>query len=65
MERVYYDENFGFYNIESEDDIAFYRQVQEESTEKTCEGCGRIVRLRPDYGFCNSCADAREQGREY
>lgn len=65
MDRVYYDDNFGFYDIESEEDIAFYKQVQQESTEKECEGCGRLVRLRPDYGFCNNCADAREQGREY
>lgn len=53
----YYDDNFGFYEIESEEDIEFYKQVQQESVEKICERCGRKVRLRPDYAICNSCAD--------
>lgn len=58
----YYDDNFGTYEIESEDDIEFYRQVQRESRSRKCQGCGRTVRLRPGYGYCNSCADKRERG---
>jgi len=61
----YYDDNFGWYEIESEEDIEFYRQVQAESVEKVCADCGRTVRLRPEYAICNSCADRRERGWSY
>jgi hypothetical protein len=60
--RSYYDENFGHWEIESEEDIEFYKQVQKESVVKKCAGCGRKVKLRPDYAYCNSCATKREQG---
>jgi rRNA maturation endonuclease Nob1 len=60
--RTYVDDNFGTYEIESEEDIEFYHQVQKESVWKTCQGCGRRVKLRPDYGICNSCADKAERG---
>lgn len=59
---AYYDDNFGQYEIESEEDVEFYRQVQKESRPTKCQGCGRTVRLRPGYGYCNSCATKREQG---
>lgn len=58
----YYDDNFGFYEIESQDDIDFYHRVQKESVTKKCLGCKRRVKLRPDYAYCNSCADKREKG---
>jgi rRNA maturation endonuclease Nob1 len=61
----YYDDNFGWYDIESEEDIEFYKRVQRESRMKTCQGCGRRVRLRPDYAICNSCAERAERGMEY
>lgn len=57
----YYDDNFGWYEIESEEDIEFYHSVQRESVEKKCNGCRRIVKLRPDYGYCNTCATKMEQ----
>lgn len=59
---TYCDDNFGDYEIRDEDDIAFYRSVQAESVKKTCQGCGRTVKLRPDYAYCNTCATKREQG---
>jgi len=58
----YYDDNFGHYKTESEEDVEFYHRVQKESVWKKCEECGRKVKLRPDYGYCNSCATKREQG---
>lgn len=61
---TYYDDNFGIYEIESEEDIEFYHQVQKESRPTVCEGCGRTVNLRPGYGYCNSCADKRERGMD-
>ena len=59
---MYYDDNFGEYDIQDEEDLEFYHRVQQESVEKVCECCGRTVRLRPDYGICNSCAEILERG---
>jgi len=62
---MFYDDNFGVYDIESDEDIAFYHQVQAESVEKVCSICGRHVMLRPHYDKCNACADAIERGLEW
>ena len=61
----YYDDNFGRWDIEDDDDVAFYRQVQRESVLKICSGCGQEVRLRPSYAICNSCADKIERGYQW
>jgi len=58
----YYDDSFGWYEIESEEDVEFSHQMQRESVKKTCEGCGRTVRIRSTYAYCNSCADKLERG---
>lgn len=63
--RTFVDDNFGTWDIENQDDIDFYFQVQRESRRKKCQGCGRMVKLRPDYAYCNSCADARERGGDF
>lgn len=60
--RSYYDDNFGFYEIESQDDIDFYHRVQRDSVWKKCKDCGRRVKLRRDYAICNNCADKVERG---
>ena len=60
----YYDDNFGWYDIEDEDDVSFYHQMQAESVLKICNGCGRKVKLRCQYGYCNSCANAIEMGMD-
>lgn len=65
MPRSYYDDNFGFYDIQSEEDVEFYHEMQRQSVSKKCEGCGRMVRLKPDYAFCNSCADKIERGWDF
>jgi len=59
---TFYDDNFGHYEIEDEDDVAFYFEMQRESVEKEWKGCGRMVRIKPDYALCNSCADKVERG---
>lgn len=64
MAPSYYDDNFGHYDISDQDDIDFYKKIQKESRLKTCRGCGRKVRLRPDYSICNSCADRAERGMD-
>ena len=68
---TYYDDNFGHWegmddpnHPDYEANRAFYEQVREESVEKECAGCERKVRLRPDYGYCNSCAEKLERGLE-
>ena len=58
---TYYDDNFGHWDMEDPDSREFYDQVQAESVYKRCQGCGAIVRLRPDYITCNSCMDTLEQ----
>lgn len=60
--RSYYDDNFGHYDIQDEDDVEFYHQVQRESVLKKCDRCGRKVKLRPDYGTCNRCMEILERG---
>lgn len=60
---TYYDDNFGHWDdMDDPDMVAFYHQVQAESVVKECEGCHGKFKLRPDYGYCNSCADKRERG---
>ena len=60
--KSYYDDNYGHYEIESEEDIEFYHRTQRQSVRKKCQGCGRMVKIKPEYGYCNSCAEKIEQG---
>jgi hypothetical protein len=62
MPRSYYDDNYGHYDIQDQDDVDFYFQTQKQSVRKKCQGCGRMVRIKPDYAYCNSCADKLERG---
>ena len=61
----FYDDNFGDWDMEDEGSLEFYRQVQNESVEKTCSICGNTVRLRPQYDKCNTCMDRMERGGDY
>lgn len=65
MSRSYYDDNFGCYEINSEEDIEFYHHMQRKSRRKKCQGCGRMVKISPDYAYCNSCATKMEQGGDW
>jgi rRNA maturation endonuclease Nob1 len=60
----YYDDNYGWYEIDSDEDIDFYHQTQAQSVTKHCQGCGRLVKIRPDYAYCNSCAAKIERGMD-
>jgi Rad3-related DNA helicase len=61
----YYDDNFGeWHDMDDPEMRKFYKQVQKESVRKKCQGCGRMVRIRPDYAYCNSCADRIERGMD-
>ena len=62
----YYDDNYGWWDdMDDPDMVEFYHQVQKESVRKKCQGCGRMVKLRPDYAYCNSCADKIERGWDF
>jgi rRNA maturation endonuclease Nob1 len=61
---TFYDDNFGHYEIESQDDIDFYFEMQRKSVSKKCSGCGRRVKISPEYDYCNSCAEKMERGQE-
>ena len=62
MGRTYVDDNFGTYDIQSEEDVEFYHEMQKRSVRKKCQGCGRMVKIKPDYAYCNRCADTLERG---
>jgi hypothetical protein len=62
MPRTYIDDNYGTYDIESEEDVQFYHETQSKSVLKKCKGCGRKVRIKPEYALCNSCAETVERG---
>jgi hypothetical protein len=62
---TYYDDNYGTWDIESEDDIEFYREVQRNSVKTTCRQCGGVFMLKRGYNLCNGCADAMERGHQW
>lgn len=63
---TYYDDNFGHWeDMDNEDMVRFYHHVQEESVEKECQQCGRLVRIRPQYAICGKCADENEKDYGY
>ena len=59
---TYYDENYGFYEVDDPDVVEFYHDVQRRSVEKKCQGCGRMVRILPEYAYCDGCATIIERG---
>lgn len=66
---IFWDQNFGTWDMgetadDREENVRFYKQVQKESVWKRCKGCNRRVKIRPEYGYCNTCADAREKGMD-
>jgi rRNA maturation endonuclease Nob1 len=62
MPRTYIDDNYGQYDIESQEDVDFYFETQQKSVLKKCKGCGRKVKIKPEYALCNSCAEKLERG---
>ena len=60
---TYYDDNFGHWDDMDDPDMQdFYFDVQRRSVTKECQGCGRTVRILPDYAYCDSCANKIEAG---
>ena len=61
----YYDDNFGHWEINDEEDVEFYHKMQQESELKTCADCERKVFISYRYSICNTCADRRERGHQF
>lgn len=65
---MYYDDNFGEWegmdpsHPDFEDNMWFYEHCARNSVEKECAGCGRTVKILPQYAYCDSCATKIEQG---
>lgn len=63
---TYYDDNFGHWDdMDDPDNQRFYQEVTERSVEKECQGCFRIVRILPQYAYCDGCANKIEMGWDF
>jgi uncharacterized paraquat-inducible protein A len=64
----YYDDNFGHWVWDDMADIDaqdFYHFVQVTNVEKECAGCGNLVKIQPQYAYCDRCATAIERGVDF
>jgi hypothetical protein len=57
-----YEDNFGFWDIDGQEEQAFFEYVQRQSVKKTCDRCERPARLMPSKTLCASCVTALECG---
>jgi hypothetical protein len=57
-----YKDNFGFWDIDGQEEQAFFEYVQRTSVHEACERCGCPVRLMPSKTVCASCSCALECG---
>jgi hypothetical protein len=55
-----YEPNFGFYDLDIEDEMEFFCHVKANSVPKKCVRCKEKVRLLPDRKMCSRCAEALE-----
>ena len=57
-----YEDNFGFWNLDEPEELAFFHHVQRQSVRAVCKRCEGVVRLMPPKIFCAPCASALECG---
>jgi hypothetical protein len=57
-----YDDNFGFWDVDGQEEQAFFDYVQSQSVRKTCDRCDRPAWLIPSKTLCASCVGALECG---
>jgi hypothetical protein len=57
-----YEDNFGYWEIDSSDESAFFMHVQRQSALINFQRCRRPVRLLPTKTVCAACASALECG---
>ena len=55
---VAYEDNFGFWNIESAEDEAFFEDVRRRSVQRTCGRCESSVQVLPRTTLCARCVSA-------
>lgn len=63
--KSYYDDNFGHWDIEDEDDVEMYHRFQRSNVAKICRTCEQEVFIQPQYDQCDRCATREEQGLAY
>jgi hypothetical protein len=57
-----YEDNFGYWEIDSPEEAAFFVHAQHQSFFSICQRCKRSVRLMPIKVVCAPCASALECG---
>jgi hypothetical protein len=63
---TFVDDNFGNWEDMDDPDVQeFYLKTQKTNVKKECQGCGRMVMIQPQYAYCNSCAEAKENGMDF
>jgi hypothetical protein len=57
-----YEDNFGFWDLDDPEELAFFDHVRRQSVRMVCKRCERIVCLMSPKIFCAPCASALECG---
>ena len=57
-----YEDNFGFWEIDCQEESAFFAHVQSQSVRASCQRCRRPVRLMSTKTICAACVSALECG---
>jgi len=57
-----YEDNFGFWDVDEPEELAFFEHVQRQSVRKICKRCRRPVRLMAPKILCAPCVSALECG---
>jgi hypothetical protein len=57
-----YEDNFGYWEIDSPQESAFFVHVQRQSALVNCQRCHSPVRLLPTKTVCAACISALECG---
>jgi hypothetical protein len=61
----YYDDNFGWWeDMDDPENVEHYIRTQRTNVLKKCRGCDQLVRIQPNYAYCNSCANKIERGMD-
>jgi hypothetical protein len=57
-----YEDNFGFWELDCPEELAFFAHVQSKSARAICQRCKRLVRLMSTKTLCAPCVSALECG---
>jgi hypothetical protein len=59
---VLYDDNFGYWRVDDPEELAFFKYVQSQSVQTSCDRCQGAVRLMARKLLCAPCISALECG---